>query len=73
MGILEGHVAQAERHVAEGAEHINKQRQLIAKLEADGHDTKTARTLLAEFERTQQLHEDDLARIREEFGGAFEG
>ena len=40
---------EAERHVAEGAEHINKQEALVASLDRDGHDTTEANKLLANF------------------------
>jgi hypothetical protein len=40
--ILERHLAQAERHVAVGQEHLIRQRELIAQLERDGHDASEA-------------------------------
>jgi hypothetical protein len=64
------HLAEAERHVAEGAERIRQQRERIAKLERDGHPTAESRALLHLFLQTQALHEKDLTRIRAELGQA---
>jgi hypothetical protein len=56
----------AERHVLEGARHIGKQKQIIAKLERDGHDATTARNTLEVFEEAQELHIADRARLLRE-------
>ena len=61
-----GHLAQAERHVVEGEEHLARQRALIDKLRRDGHDTTTAVELLHEFERSQAVHVAERDRIRAE-------
>ena len=61
--ILKEHLALAERHVREGAEHVARQRQIIAELERDGHDATEARRMLATFETTQAMHVADLERI----------
>ncbi|ACA21280.1 hypothetical protein M446_7062 (plasmid) [Methylobacterium sp. 4-46] len=50
------------RHVEEGAEHIAKQRALIARLSEDGLPTQEAEALLVTFEDLQRQHEDHLAR-----------
>lgn len=63
------HLQEAERHVAEGREHINKQRQIIAELERDGHDTSTARELLETLEQSQRMHEEHRAHIKAELAG----
>ena len=47
---------EAKARVAQGEEHIREQRELIAELERDGHDTFVARELLATFEQIQVLH-----------------
>jgi hypothetical protein len=39
---------QAERHVAEGEQHLLWQEELIAELDRDGHDTEEARVILDE-------------------------
>ncbi len=54
--LLKRHLAQTERYITEGERHIADQRDLIAKLERDGHDTVHARRLLTQFEELQALH-----------------
>jgi len=49
---------QVERHVAEGRSHIAKQVAIIAALERDGHDSATAKKVLAILQKTQQMHEE---------------
>lgn len=44
--MIADHLAQAERHVAEGQAHIKRQRELIVELQRDGHDTREAQRLL---------------------------
>jgi hypothetical protein len=50
-------LAVAERSVAEGKEHIDRQRALIAELKGSGHGTVSAEQLLAEFLKLQALYE----------------
>ena len=52
--------------MAEGELHIAHQRELVAKLERDGHDTKDARQLLKQFDELQQLHIQDRDRLDRE-------
>lgn len=47
---------EAERYVAEGADNLRRQRQLIAEMERGGHDTSVAKDLLTLFERIQAVH-----------------
>jgi hypothetical protein len=61
-----GHLALAERHVAEGEQHLARQRKLVAELQRDGHDTALAIELLHEFERTQASHIAERDRLRAE-------
>lgn len=49
------HLVQAERHVSEGTQHVRRQRELVASLDRDGHDTTDARKLLAQFEELLTL------------------
>ncbi|HEX5162430.1 MAG TPA: hypothetical protein VFV88_11970 [Steroidobacteraceae bacterium] len=56
----------AERHVAEGAQHLARQHALIAELARDGHDTTTALELLRTFEQAQANHIENRDRIRAE-------
>jgi hypothetical protein len=55
----------ARQHVRQGAAHIKRQRQLIAELRRDGHDTlaKDGESLLATLQATQRLHEEHLERL----------
>jgi hypothetical protein len=64
--LIAAHLAQAERHVVEGARHIERQHEIIQELERDGHDTTAARELLAALERTQVLHLEGRDRLRSE-------
>ena len=50
IAMLKDHLAMAERHIASGNLIVTRQRQLTAKLEADGHDTRAALAQLARFE-----------------------
>jgi hypothetical protein len=43
---LARHLAQAEARVAVGQKHIGRQKEIIAELDAVGHDAETARALL---------------------------
>jgi hypothetical protein len=51
------HLAQADRHIASSLTLIRRQRELIARLERNGHDSLVlaARQLLALFEETLRL------------------
>jgi glutamine synthetase adenylyltransferase len=50
------HLAIAEKAVAKGERHIEREEQLIADLDRAGHDTKHARETLANFRRMQAEH-----------------
>ena len=63
---LRQYLAGAETHVRQGEVHLARQRQLIAALERDGHDTTQAERLLTTFEETQALHIADCKRLTEE-------
>ncbi|MBU6464097.1 MAG: hypothetical protein KGK01_09830 [Bradyrhizobium sp.] len=64
--ILEQHLAQAQRHVIEGLEHLGLQEQIIADLERGGHDAAEALKVLATLRKTQATHEDSVKRILSE-------
>ena len=51
----------ARRHVENGRTVIDQQRALIAEKKARGLNTNVSEQLLATFERTQAIFEDDLA------------
>lgn len=54
--MLERHLAQAEEHISLGERHIAQQRELVARLERDGHDSTEASNLLDNFEELQAVH-----------------
>jgi hemerythrin len=62
-------LAEADRHVAEGEQHVARQREMVAELERDGHDAKAARELLRQFEQTLAMHVADRDRWRGESRG----
>jgi hypothetical protein len=64
--MYEQHLAHAETAIAEGKEHIAKQRAVIARLQADGHDISQATALLETFLTTQRAHEEHRATIMKE-------
>jgi len=64
--MVEEHLQLAEKHVAQGDQHLADQRELIFQMERDGHDTTEARRLLRQFEELQELHIADRDRLRQE-------
>jgi hypothetical protein len=61
-----GTIAQAEEHIADGEQRIARQRELIAELERDGHDTKEAHGLLETMVKLleqMQRHRDYLVEL----------
>jgi len=58
-------LSETKERLALGERHIAKQRTIIRRLEAGGHDATSVRELLAVFEDTQRLHRehrDDLEK-----------
>jgi len=66
--MLVRHLAQAERHVAAGEHHLERQRRVVAKRLREGFDDREAMNLLMEFERLQAMHVADRDRLRQELG-----
>ena len=64
--MIQDHLALAEQHVEEGKAIIKRQRDLIARLSADGHDVTQAKALLAQFIDTQWTHMADKDRLQRE-------
>ncbi|MDP3491886.1 MAG: hypothetical protein Q8R82_02140 [Hyphomonadaceae bacterium] len=62
--IGETELEMVQRHVREGAAHVIRQTELVAKLELDGHDATAAQSLLSTFEEMQAEHLAHLDRIR---------
>lgn len=61
--MCEERLKQAERHVAEGAEHVRRQHEIVARLEKGGHDAGSAKELLGQFEEIQAMHVADRDRL----------
>jgi hypothetical protein len=64
--MIEEHLAQAQRHIAQGNRHVAQQREIVDKLERDGHDASRAWSLLAQFEELLAMHIADRDRLRKE-------
>lgn len=64
--MAEGRRARAERHVREGRVTVARQRALVAKLKASGHDTTASQSLLDAFECSLAAFEEHLALILRE-------
>ena len=64
-----------DRHVREGKQRVVNQRNLIAKLEQNGHDDMLpgARELLAQFEEFLQLAQEGLERQRVKVSDGIDG
>ena len=61
-GLVE-RIAMAQRHVAIGRDVIVRQRNVVAKKRDPGVDASFAQQLLARFEQSQAMFEDDLERL----------
>ncbi len=57
------YLVQAERHVAEGEQHILRQRSIIAILDRDGFDATLSRKLPQTFQELQAMHVADFHRL----------
>ena len=64
--MLIDHLALAERHVAEGATILERQRALIKERSRAGQSVEDAEELLRSMEETQEMHIADRERIRRE-------
>ena len=66
--MFEDHLEAAERQLAEADHHVVHQREFVALLEYDGHDTTRATRLLREFEEVLAVHIADRDRVRKALG-----
>ena len=64
--MIELHLASDEEHVALGAATVERQREIIVKLERDRHGTIEAQRLLVYFEEQLAMHVADRDRLRKE-------
>jgi hypothetical protein len=62
--MLKDHLAQIERQLAEVALRIEKQKALISRLEAAGHDTAQATFLLQQALGLHALHQTHRDRLK---------
>lgn len=56
-------LAKAERHVTEGRATVERQRELVREQAERGLSTKASQQVLDQFERTQTIFEEDMARL----------
>jgi hypothetical protein len=57
FGLRSNHLELVQRHINEGAIRIDRQKRLIAEMEAAGHDVGTAHRTLTNFVSIQELFE----------------
>jgi hypothetical protein len=69
QAMLRKHLMQARQAVALGAQHIARQKEIIANLERAGRDAVDATTLLELFVSLQVEHELHRDRLLKELGG----
>ena len=62
-------IAMAHRHVASGLEILDRQRHVIERMRALSLDVADAEDLLARFEQSQTIFEEDLSRLTKERDG----
>jgi len=66
--MLEDHLAATEQQLAEVERHVAYQRELVAQLEYDGHDTAQATEILKQFEEVLAMHVADRDWLRKALG-----
>jgi len=64
--LLKDHLAQAQRHIAEGIRHVECQRQIVDELVRRGDDARRSTALLELFEETLAGHVEERNRLRGE-------
>src|SRR5262245_42955830 len=64
--MLIDHLAQAERHIAEGRAHVESERQIVEGLVRGGHDARKSQDLLELFEDTLAMHVEERDRLLSE-------
>ena len=66
LAMERAHLAQAERDILEGETRVLRQEELVAQLQAEGHNSIEAETLLRVFRETLQAwkaHRDQILRL----------
>jgi hypothetical protein len=64
-------LATAEEHVAQGAEHVAKQRAVVKQIERRGQNSDLARKVLKSLEASLRTHEADRERLLRELEFVF--
>jgi len=65
---LKNHLDDAERDLAKAHRSVEQQRTLIERMRAQGHDTKTAESMLTTFEHSAHAMEHHRNVLLEELG-----
>jgi hypothetical protein len=63
--LLKDHLAQAERHIAEGRDHVERQRQIVEEVVRRGENADRSKALLELFENTLEAHFEERDRLRD--------
>jgi len=64
--LLKDRLAQAERRIAEGSDHVARQRQIVEQVVRRGEDARRSTALLELFEETLTTHVEERDRLRNE-------
>ena len=64
--LLKQHLRLAEKHIAEGTEHVERQRQIVDELVRNGKDPRRSMDLLTLFEKTLAGHTEERDRLQDE-------
>ena len=64
--VLEEHLRQARKHVADGERHLTRQREIVADYERLGLDVAEAEWLLLQFEELQVMYVADRDRLEKQ-------
>jgi len=67
---LERHLLQVNADLAQGNEHLVRQRRIVSGLEQSGADARTAKEVLQELEATQAIYAAEAARLTKELQAA---
>ena len=66
LAALDARISLARRHVRIGHSVIVRQRDVVSRIQSLGKDASSAEELLALFENSQLMFQDDLARLLRE-------
>ena len=62
--LLNDHLVQAERHIVEGRDHVERQRQIVEGVVRRGENADRSKALLELFESTLETHVEERDRLR---------